>query len=76
MPIPDEWSPMLSVLEAGSDGKIHSASGICEGRAKSEGLSDNDVTELVPSGIQTAFANRVTSAITYTLHTYRTARRP
>ena len=65
MPVPDYQSLMLPVLQAVSDGKVHSTSDIYAGVATAEGLSEDDLAELVPSGSQTTFVNRATWAVVY-----------
>ena len=65
MPVPDYQSLMLPVLQAVSDGKVHKVADIHEAVAQSQSLSDDDLSELLPSGKQTTFVNRATWAMTY-----------
>ena len=56
------FSVFLSALE---DGELHSAKDVRGAVAKQMGLSDADLAEMLPSGKQTTFANRVAWARTY-----------
>jgi restriction system protein len=58
MSVPDFQSLMLPVLRATSGGVI-SASQLRAAVAQDQGLTDEDLEELLPSGRQTVFANRV-----------------
>ena len=55
MPVPDYQSLMLPVLQAVSDGKVHTATQIHEAVAMSQSLTEDDLKELLPSGTQTTF---------------------
>ena len=65
MPVPDYQSLMLSTLKAFSDGVETSVSELRDRIAAAEGLTQEDVSEKLPSGRQTVFANRVGWAVTY-----------
>lgn len=58
MPVPDFQTLMLPVLKAVADGESTAAS-LRERVAAAADLSDTDQQELLPSGRQTTFANRV-----------------
>jgi restriction system protein len=65
MPIPDFQSFMLPVLELASDGKEHTLEEGREVLAKRFGLTDAERAELLPSGRQRRFDNRVAWAKVY-----------
>lgn len=65
MAIPDYQSLMLPVLKLASDGKEHKFSGAVEGLADEFGLSMEERNELLPSGSQAVFNNRVGWARSY-----------
>ena len=65
MPIPDFQSLMLPTLEALADGQEKPTVQIREQVAHSQGLSANDVREMLSSGRQTVFVNRVSWALIY-----------
>ncbi len=65
MPIPDYQSIMLPLLKFISDGKEHSLRESIESLADEFGLSDDERRELLPSGQQPVFDNRVGWARTY-----------
>ena len=65
MAVPDFQSLMLPALKALSDGNEASVSNIRERVAMTEGLSPEDLRELLPSGRQSIFANRVSWAVMY-----------
>ena len=65
MPVPDYQSLMLPTLKALSDGVETSISELRDRIAAAEGLTQEDVSEKLPSGRQTVFANRVGWAVTY-----------
>lgn len=46
-------------LEAVKDGKLHSSKEVCEFIAQEMNLTDEDRTELLPSGKQSTYDNRV-----------------
>lgn len=59
MPIPDFQSLMLPLLKFCEDGKEHSISETIENLAKEFNLTDKELNELLPSGTQYKFDNRV-----------------
>jgi restriction system protein len=65
MPIPDFQSMMLPLLEIFSDQKEHSIQETAEFLAKKYKLTDEELNELLPSGKQTRFQNRVGWSRTY-----------
>ena len=65
MPVPDFQSFFRPLLDIAADGKEHSIQEARESIAKSMGLSEDDLKELLPSGIQRKFDNRVAWAKSY-----------
>lgn len=65
MKIPDYQSIMLPLLEFSNDAKDHSVREAIEAMASKFGLTDEDRKELLPSGQQPTFDNRVGWARTY-----------
>lgn len=65
MSIPDYQSLMLPLLERASDGREHSFSSLVDALADQYKLTDAERRELLPSGGQFIFANRVGWARTY-----------
>lgn len=65
MAIPDYQSIMLPLLRYASDGREHSVREAIEALSGEFGLSEEDRKELLPSGTQPTFDNRVTWARTY-----------
>jgi restriction system protein len=65
MPIPDFQSLMLPLLRSVTDGKEHSIHELTDRLAKEFSLSEEELRELLPSGKQTIFYNRVGWARTY-----------
>lgn len=65
MPIPDFQSLMLPLLRLGTDGKSHSLAEVRESLAKEFALTESDRAELLPSGRQRRFDNRVAWAKVY-----------
>ncbi|HEV8306389.1 MAG TPA: winged helix-turn-helix domain-containing protein [Methylomirabilota bacterium] len=65
MAIPDFQTVMLPVLEALSDGRVHSSSDLYEDAAGRLKLTIEDRKELLPSGRQSRFENRVAWARKY-----------
>ena len=63
--IPTYEEIMLPLLKNIADGKEHSLSETVDALAKSFGLSDEELRELLPSGRQPVFRNRVGWARTY-----------
>lgn len=68
MPIPDYQSFMLPVLEYCADGKEHSIKELYEVMADQFGLTDEDKAEVLPSGRQSIYVNRVSWARSYMKH--------
>ena len=64
MPVPDFQSLMIPVLKAFADGEAP-LSEVRERTAAAERLSSEDLREMLPSGRQTTFANRVAWATTH-----------
>lgn len=65
MAVPDFQSFFKPLLELASDGLEHSVREAREKIAKSMNLSDQDLSDLLPSGTQTKFDNRVAWAKSY-----------
>lgn len=65
MPIPDFQSFMLPMLELASDGREHSLEEARGALAERFGLSDAEREEVLPSGRQRRFDNRVAWAKVY-----------
>jgi len=65
MPIPDFQTIMLPLLRYMSDGKEHAVQEAVDSLAQTFALSPDDLNELLPSGKQTTFYNRVGWARTY-----------
>ena len=65
MPIPDFQSCMLPVLELAGDGKVHALSEAREYLARRFNLTEQELNELLPSGRQRRFNNRVAWAKVY-----------
>jgi restriction system protein len=65
MSIPDYQSLMLPLLKIASDGSEHTLSNTIEVLAQQFNLTDQDKNELLPSGKQRKFDNRVHWARTY-----------
>ncbi len=65
MAVPDYQSLMLPLLKIAGDGNEHSHNEAIEKLAQQFGLSENDRDELLPSGTQRKFDNRVSWARTY-----------
>lgn len=63
MAVPDFQSLMLPVLKALASGRESSVSEVRTRVAASEGLTGEDIREMLPSGGQSVFANRVSWAI-------------
>jgi restriction system protein len=62
MPIPDYQTLMLPVLTEANEGE-HRLSGIVQSLSTKLGLTDSEIAELLPSGKQTIFVNRVGSPL-------------
>lgn len=65
MAIPGYQELMLPIVRIASDGREHTVTETMDGLAAQMGISEADRDELLPSGTQTRFYNRVTWAITY-----------
>ena len=65
MPVPDFQSLMRPVLEALSDGAATRISEVRARVAATESLAPGDLREVLPSGRQSVFANRVAWAVTH-----------
>lgn len=65
MPIPDFQSLMLPMLQITSDGNEHAVFSLAATLSKQLNLSDSDTKELLPSGRQSRFRNRVAWAAVY-----------
>ncbi|MDW8351657.1 MAG: restriction endonuclease [Anaerolineae bacterium] len=65
MAIPDYQSLMLPLLRLAGDGQEHSLRETIGSLAESYGLTDEERSQLLPSGGQTVFANRVSWACSY-----------
>ena len=65
MPIPDFQSLMLPALKAFAGGGQPPLSQVRERIAVAEGLSAEDIREMLPSGRQAVFTNRVSWAVIY-----------
>ena len=65
MPIPDYQTIMLPLLKAVSDGATYKISDVREKLSSVFKLNDNERRELLPSGTQSVFDNRVAWAKTY-----------
>ena len=59
MAIPDFQSLMLPLLNFARDQQAHSLREAIEALAETFGLTEEERKELLPSGLQTAFDNRV-----------------
>jgi restriction system protein len=70
MPVPDYQSVMLPLLRFTGEKKDETSTGeAVEVLAKEFGLKDDDLKEMLPSGIQSTFINRVGWASTYSIST-------
>mgnify|MGYP001565961253 CR=1 FL=1 len=65
MAVPDFQSLMLPVLRILANGQELAPATVREAAAKEFGLSELDLKELLPSGRQTTFANRIAWALAY-----------
>lgn len=65
MPMPDFQSMMLPSLEIASDGEIHTTNDVANRLAEHFGVAESKRRELLPSGRQSRFDNRVGWAVTY-----------
>lgn len=65
VPIPQYFEFYRDVLDALADGQIHAISEMRSEIAKKRQMSEDDLAEVLPSGKQTVFANRVNWACSY-----------
>ncbi|HEU4323558.1 MAG TPA: restriction endonuclease [Roseiflexaceae bacterium] len=65
MAVPDFQSLMLPILQLAADGSEHTSSEAGELLIRQFRLTDDDLNELLPSGRQSKFANRIGWATTY-----------
>jgi restriction system protein len=65
MPVPDFQTLMLPVLEVFADGEDHTSREVRDRVAEKLRISDADLAELLPSGTQPAFHNRIHWALWY-----------
>ena len=65
MPIPDFQTLMLPLLQSVADNKEHSLGEVRERLANEFALTDNELSQLLPSGRQPVFTNRVAWAKVY-----------
>ena len=65
MPIPDYQKVMLPLLKIAADGREHAVRAAIDHLANMFSLSDSDRKELLPSGVDNVFDNRVGWARTY-----------
>ena len=65
MAIPDFQSIMLPLLEFAGDGETHQVSEAVATLARRFSLADDEMDELLPSGKQPRFRNRINWAATY-----------
>lgn len=65
MAIPDYQTIMLPLLKLTADGEEHFLHDVIEALAQEFGLSDEERKEMLPSGQQAVFRNRVGWALTY-----------
>ena len=65
MPVPDYQSFMLPLLRYAEDGAIHTTSQAYKDLAKELSLTEEDKAELLPSGTQEVYKNRIGWASTY-----------
>jgi restriction system protein len=68
MPIPNFQLLLLPMLQLASDGEVHTASDSVEYLAAHLNLTDEDLREMLPSGTQRRFENRVAWARTHLKH--------
>lgn len=68
MPVPEFQSFIEPLLRFANDGRTHSAAEARDWLAPELGLTEPDLAELLPSGRQTRFANRVGWALTHLKH--------
>ena len=65
MPIPDYQTLMLPLLKVTGDGQEHRIGGVIDQLSREFGLTEEEQQQVLPSGSQFTFANRVGWAKTY-----------
>lgn len=65
MSVPDFQSLMLPILRISSDGQEHTSTEVSDFLAHQFSLTEADLRELLPSGKQAKFTNRIGWATTY-----------
>src|SRR5260370_14812528 len=65
MPVPDYQTLMLPLLKDAGDGQEHRTSDVADRLARDFKLTEEERQQLLPSGKQTTFTNRVAWAKTY-----------
>lgn len=65
MSVPDYQKFMLPILKITGDRQQHSSGEVIDTVARQFGLSEQDLSEMLPSGTQAKFPNRVVWAVTY-----------
>ncbi|MBI5855997.1 MAG: restriction endonuclease [Nitrospirae bacterium] len=65
MAVPDYQKFMLPILQIAGDRKEHGSGEVIDTVAGQFGLSEQDLSEMLPSGTQAKFPNRVVWAVTY-----------
>lgn len=65
MPIPDYQSLMLPLLRLIGDQEVHTLKGATENLGSEFGLTEDELAEMLPSGVQPVFRNRVGWAKAY-----------
>ena len=65
MSVPNYQKFMLPILKIAGDRKEHSSGEVIDTVAMQFGLSEQDLGEMLPSGTQAKFPNRVVWAVTY-----------
>lgn len=65
MPVPDFQTVMRPILLALDDGQAHTIQQIREAVATELGVTEDDQQELLPSGKQTTYSNRIAWALTH-----------
>jgi len=65
MPIPDFQTIMLPLLQIFADEREHSTHEYIDKLAEHFSLTDQEINEMIPSGTQTTFYNRIGWAKTY-----------
>jgi restriction system protein len=76
MAVPDYQSFMRPLLVLAADGNEHGIKDAIDCLARQFGLSDEDRSEVLPSGLSTVLANRVSWAKTYLMKRRRVRKDP